>query len=90
VVISDMAPDISGNYSTDHARSIWLCDQALAVARRILKQNGHFVCKIFDGHETKRFIDDVKQSFSFDKIYSPEASRKSSSEIYLIAKSFRK
>ena len=89
-VISDMSPDISGNYSTDHARSIWLCDQAIAVARRILNHNGHFVCKIFDGEETKRFIDDVKQNFSFTKIYSPEASRKSSSEIYLIAKSFKK
>jgi len=90
VVISDMSPDISGHYSTDHARSIWLCDQAIAVARRILNHNGHFVCKIFDGEETKRFIDDVKQSFSYVKIYSPDASRKSSSEIYLIAKSFKK
>ena len=88
VVISDMSPDISGTYSVDQARSIWLCEHALKVARALLKPNGHFVCKVFEGEDLKHFREDVQQSFSLVKHYSPEASRKSSSEIYIIAKTF--
>jgi len=90
VVLSDMAPDISGNYSVDQARSAWLCEHALEAALLLLKPGGHFVCKNFEGTETKDFLEKVKKHFSLVKIFSPEASRKSSSEIYIIAKSLRK
>ncbi|MFO7677629.1 MAG: RlmE family RNA methyltransferase [Thermoplasmatota archaeon] len=89
VVLSDMSPDISGNYSIDHARSIWLCRNALDTALEFLKPGGHFVCKIFEGEETKIYIDSVKNHFSNVKKFSPSASRKSSSEIYMIAKSLK-
>jgi 23S rRNA (uridine2552-2'-O)-methyltransferase len=89
-VLSDMSPDISGCYSVDQARSAWLCECALHVADQILKPDGHFICKIFEGADTKTFIEKVKYRFRVVKTFSPEASRKSSSEIYIIGKSFKK
>ena len=89
VVLSDMSPDISGNYSVDQARSAWLCDCALHVVNDILRADGHFICKIFEGEDTKAFIKKVKHQFMVVKTFSPEASRKSSSEVYIIAKSFK-
>jgi 23S rRNA (uridine2552-2'-O)-methyltransferase len=89
-VLSDMSPDISGCYSVDQARSAWLCECALHVAEQILKPDGHFICKIFEGEDTKTFIEKVKCRFRVVKTFSPEASRKSSSEIYIIGKSFKK
>jgi len=90
VIISDMSPDISGNYDVDHARSIFLCQMALETSKKILKENGNFLCKVFDGRDLEDFIKDLKDNFSFVKRFSPQASRKSSSELYLIAKDFYK
>ena len=90
VVLSDMSPDISGSYSIDQARSAWLCECALAVADQVLRTGGHFTCKIFEGEDTKEFIEKVRQRFDVVKTFAPEASRKSSSEIYIIAKSLKK
>ncbi len=89
VVLSDMAPDISGNYSVDQARSIWLCQQALAASHRFLKPGGHFLCKLFQGEDTANFLKTVKRQFKTVKTSSPPASRKSSSEVYLIARFFQ-
>jgi len=90
VVLSDMSPDISGSYSVDQARSAWLCECALHVVDQVLRPGGHFICKIFEGEDTKEFIEKVKYRFMVVKTFSPEASRKSSSEVYIIAKSFKK
>jgi 23S rRNA (uridine2552-2'-O)-methyltransferase len=90
VVLSDMSPDISGNYSVDQARSAWLCENALSVATQVLRPGGNFICKIFEGTDTKEFLEKVKQCFTIVKIFSPEASRKSSSEVYIIAKTYKK
>jgi 23S rRNA (uridine2552-2'-O)-methyltransferase len=90
VVLSDMSPDISGNYSVDQARSAWLCECALHTVQKVLRPGGHFICKIFEGEDTKSFIEKVKQQFMVVKTFSPEASRKSSSEVYILAKSFKK
>lgn len=89
VVLSDMAPDISGNYSVDQARSAWLCESALGVTDQVLRSGGDFVCKIFEGEDMKDFLQKIRQRFEVVKIFSPEASRKSSSEVYIIAKSFK-
>jgi len=90
VVLSDMSPNISGNYNVDQARSAWLCECALDVATQILKPGGNFVCKIFEGEDTKEFLEKVKPHFTLVRIFSPEASRKSSSEVYIIAKTYKK
>jgi len=90
VVISDMSPNISGNYSMDHANSIWLSENALGFAKKFLKNNGNFVCKVFDGELLRDFLEKVKDCFEIVKLHSPPASRKSSSEIYIVAKKFKK
>jgi len=88
VVISDMSPDISGNYSIDHARSIYLCEHSLSLAGQLLKSGGNFVCKVFNGEDLDSFVGKVRQNFRMVKQFSPAASRKSSSEIYIVAKSY--
>jgi len=90
VILSDMSPDITGNYSVDQARSIWLCNNAFKIVKKLLKPGGHFICKIFEGEDTQHFINTVKKDFGMVKKFSPKASRKSSSEIYLIAKSLKR
>ncbi len=90
VVLSDMSPDISGNYSVDHARSIYLCEQALTTVELVLKTNGIFLCKVFSGEELDEFIKKVKGKFSTVKLFTPPATRKSSSEVYIVAKSYRR
>ena len=86
VVLSDMSPNISGNYSIDHARSIFLSEQALNVANLILKKNGCFICKVFEGEDLKDFSIKTKAFFKNVKIHTPSASRKCSSEVYIIAR----
>lgn len=90
VVLSDMAPNISGNYSMDHAQSIFLNQHAFSVVKQVLSSQGHFVCKVFMGDLLQEFLDELKPSFSSIKHFSPPASRKSSSEVYIICKSFKK
>lgn len=89
VVLSDMSPDISGNYSVDQARSAYLCECALSVATQLLKEGGTFVCKIFEGEDTKGFLTQVRKHFTLVKTFTPEATRKSSSEVYIIAKRYK-
>ena len=89
VILSDMSPNISGNYSVDQARSVFLCEQALLVAQDFLADGGKFICKIFEGSDLSGFVNQVKKSFGKFWKFSPSASRKSSSEIYLVAKEFK-
>jgi 23S rRNA (uridine2552-2'-O)-methyltransferase len=90
VVLSDMSPNISGNYSTDHARSVELCEHALNFARKTLSPHGSLVMKIFEGDMMKEFLQEMKLDFSEVKLHSPKASRSSSSEIYIVARDFRR
>ncbi|QLG28151.1 TRAM domain-containing protein [Halorarum halophilum] len=86
VVVSDMAPNMSGEYSLDHARSIHLARQAFDTALELLKPGGDFVVKVFDGPDLADFRAAVGEEFQYVRAYTPEASRKQSSERYLIAK----
>ncbi len=88
LVMSDMSPNISGNYSMDHARSIELCEMALAFALRTLSPGGSLVFKMFEGDLSRELVAQVQEHFATVKRYSPQASRSSSSEIYVIAKGF--
>ena len=90
VIISDMSPNISGNYNVDQAYSVFLCEQALKTAKILLKKNGNFICKIFEGKDLKYILEKIKSMFNVVKQFNPPASRKTSSEIYIIAKSFIK
>jgi 23S rRNA (uridine2552-2'-O)-methyltransferase len=90
VVLSDMSPNISGSYSMDHARSIELCEMALSFALATLSQNGKLVFKMFEGDMSRDLLAEVQRHFATVKRYSPQASRSSSSEIYVVAKGFGK
>ncbi len=88
-VLSDMSPNISGNYSMDHARSVYLCESALEAARKLLRPGGGFVVKVFQGDLFKPFYDEVGRAFEYHTATSPKATRKGSSEIYVIGERFR-
>ena len=88
VVLSDMAPNISGNYSYDHARSVDLCDHALAFASQVLKEGGNFVTKVFYGDMTKGLVSMVRRSFDEVHVTHPKATRSTSSEVYVIGLGF--
>ena len=84
VVISDMSPNLSGTYSIDQARSVELSSLALEIAAERNAQS--FVVKVFEGSDFQEFRKAVKAEFGSVRTLSPEASRKQSSEVYLIAK----
>lgn len=88
-VISDMAPNISGVYSVDQARSVVLSKKALGTARALLRPGGNFCVKVFEGEDFAKLLADVRRSFAFVKVHAPEASRAQSSEVYVVAKGFR-
>ena len=90
VVISDMAPDTTGNKRVDSARSFNLGEKALSIAQNLLKHGGSFVCKIFQGEDFNKFSDSVRMSFDEHKIFKPQSSRKASKEIYIIGFGARK
>lgn len=89
VVLSDCSPSVSGNWSLDHARQIFLAEASLKIATKILKPGGNFVVKVFQGDLLEEFITKIKRRFKFVKRLKPKASRKKSAEIYIITKDFR-
>jgi 23S rRNA (uridine2552-2'-O)-methyltransferase len=88
VVVSDMAPNMTGEYSVDHARSIHLARQALDVGRDILAPGGDLVVKVFDGPDLADLRSDMEESFEYVRSIHPDASRDASSELYLVAKGY--
>ena len=84
VVLSDMSPNLSGNYSVDQARSVELASFALEIASE--RKAKSFVVKVFEGSDFQDFRKTVIDEFGSVRTLSPEASRKQSSEVYLIAK----
>ncbi|MCI4373125.1 MAG: RlmE family RNA methyltransferase [Thermoplasmata archaeon] len=88
VVLSDMSPSISGAYATDHARSVGLVRDALALAVEALAPGGAFVAKVFDGDLLDALQSEVGRSFSEVRRTKPPASREASSETYIIARGF--
>ncbi|WP_117365726.1 23S rRNA (uridine(2552)-2'-O)-methyltransferase [Natrarchaeobaculum sulfurireducens] len=86
VVVSDMAPNMSGEYSLDQARSLYLARQAFETALELLDTGGDFVVKVFQGPDVEAFRADVEEEFRYVRATSPKASRDESSEIYLIGK----
>ena len=84
VVLSDMSPNLSGNYSVDQACSVELASFALEIASE--RKANSFVVKVFEGSDFQDFRASVISEFGSVRTLSPEASRKQSSEVYLIAK----
>ena len=84
VVISDVSQNISGIWELDHARQIDLARRSLQIASSILKNNGNFFVKVFQGEMSNDFLKEVKRYFRFVKLVKPKASRKKSAEIYML------
>jgi len=84
VVLSDMAPATTGNKHVDAARSMGLSEAALYLAEKVLKPGGRFVCKVFQGPDFQAFTDQVRKSFTKQKLFKPQSSRKASREIFVI------
>lgn len=89
VVFSDMAPNMSGNMSTDQAGSMYLVELALDMCHQVLKKNGAFAVKVFQGEGFDQFVKDVRESFRIVKIRKPDASRPRSREVYVVATGYK-
>ena len=89
VVMSDMAPNMSGNKAIDQPRAMLLTELALDMARRVLKVGGSFVVKVFTGSGSQEFLAELKKDFTTVKVRKPEASRDRSSEVYMVATGFK-
>ncbi|MFP5211884.1 MAG: SAM-dependent methyltransferase [Acidobacteriota bacterium] len=90
VVLSDMAPSTSGFKVADCARSELLYERAFELARRLLKPQGHFLAKIFQGSDFHKLLQETKKYFGQVKVVKPDASKKQSKEIYILAMRFKK
>jgi 23S rRNA (uridine2552-2'-O)-methyltransferase len=85
VILSDMAPDVSGNWDLDQYRQIHLARIVLVIADELLRKDGWLVVKTFQGSEHDKYVQEVREMFEQVKIVKPKASRKKSAEIYLVA-----
>ncbi len=88
VVMSDLAPNVSGVWEHDQYVQIQLAQRALEIAEASLKRGGNFVCKLFDGEGVSEIVSRAKKEFGFVKLTKPKASRKQSSELYLVCKNY--
>jgi len=89
LVMSDMAPNMSGNKAVDQPRSIYLGELALETAKAVLTKGGTFLVKLFHGEGFEEFYQEVQKSFSKVVIRKPKASRPRSNEVYILAKGFK-
>ena len=86
LVISDIAPNITGNAVMDQARSMLLCELALDFARDQLKPNGNFLVKVFQGYGFTEYMAAMRETFTSVVTRNPKASRDRSNETYLLGK----
>jgi 23S rRNA (uridine2552-2'-O)-methyltransferase len=89
VILSDMAPNVSGVWDIDHARQISLSTIALGFARQVLRVGGSSVFKIFEGEMVKEFKSELQNSFGKVLLSKPSASRQESSELYIVCLDFK-
>jgi len=89
VIMSDMAPNTTGERTTDHLKIVALCEQAFEFSGEHLSLGGSFIAKMFQGGTEHNLLKLIKSKFKIVKHFKPDASRKSSSEVYLIAMGFK-
>ena len=87
-VICDLSPQVSGNWSVDHAKQISLNYDCTKIMDKVLAHKGNAVFKVFDGEFSMEFRDYVKKKFARINLTKPDASRKQSSELYLVCLGF--
>jgi 23S rRNA (uridine2552-2'-O)-methyltransferase len=84
VILSDLSPNLSGIWEVDHAKQIELTERVVELSNYLLKEGGDMVLKVFEGEMLQEFIKSLKNKFKVVKIDKPKASRKKSSELYLV------
>lgn len=89
LVMSDIAPNMSGIADVDHLRAMHLTELALDFAVKTLKPGGDFLVKVFQGRDFQPFVQQLRASFESVKTRKPKASRARSAELYLLARGFR-
>ena len=89
LVISDMAPNISGNRAVDQPRAMYLAELALDLCGELLKRGGSFVCKLFQGEGSDALIAEARRRFERVRVMKPGASRPGSREVYLVARNYQ-
>ena len=89
VVLSDMAPNMSGNAAMDQPKSIYLVELALEMCKDVLVKDGSFIVKVFMGGDFDNYMSEVKKLFKVVKTRKPESSRARSREVYLVATGFK-
>ncbi|MFK8053347.1 MAG: 23S rRNA (uridine(2552)-2'-O)-methyltransferase RlmE [Woeseiaceae bacterium] len=89
LVMSDMAPNISGVKAVDQPRAMYLAELALDFATRMIHPKGAFICKVFQGEGFDDYVRTLRQQFASVKIRKPKASRPSSTEVYVLARNYR-
>jgi 23S rRNA (uridine2552-2'-O)-methyltransferase len=90
LVISDMAPNMSGNKTIDQPRSMYLAELALDLAQRVLKLQGNLLIKVFQGEGFDELRRDLRQNFARVQTRKPSASRSRSREVYQLATGFKR
>jgi 23S rRNA (uridine2552-2'-O)-methyltransferase len=89
LVLSDMAPNISGTKAVDQPKSMYLAELALDLAKKTLNRRGNFVCKLFQGQGADAYLAEASQSFERVRVMKPKASRPGSSEVYVVARNYQ-
>jgi 23S rRNA (uridine2552-2'-O)-methyltransferase len=89
IILSDMASNTTGDKKTDHIRIINLAEEALKLSMEILRENGCFITKIFQGGSSDEILKQLRDKFSKVNYFKPKSSRKDSAETYLIARGFK-
>ncbi|MGL5286526.1 23S rRNA Um-2552 2'-O-methyltransferase [Aeromonas sp. RU39B] len=89
VVMSDMAPNMSGTQQVDQARSMYLVELALDMCHQVLRSDGSFVVKVFQGEGFDSYLDEIRKIFKSVKIRKPDSSRSRSREVYIVASGFK-
>jgi len=88
LVMSDMAPNMSGNRAIDQPRAMQLAEEALEFASGVMDEGGSFLVKLFQGVGFEEFIGTAKRSFQTVRVIKPRASRPESREMYLLARTY--
>ncbi|UXI00818.1 23S rRNA (uridine(2552)-2'-O)-methyltransferase RlmE [Photobacterium sp. TY1-4] len=89
VVLSDMAPNMSGNLASDQPRAMYLVELALDMCRQVLAPNGSFAVKVFQGEGFDPYLAEVRSMFKVVKIRKPDSSRDRSREVYIVATGYK-
>ena len=90
VVLSDMAPRTSGNKWVDQQQSLALVRRVLEISASLLRKDGNFYVKVFEGEDFKEFVDSVRKNFKTVKIVKPKSSRSESREVFVLGMGHKK